>query len=186
MKVSNYQFSTFSILGLLILISLSLSSFSSIPVSTKKANHPPLEKRKVTKEQKRQNHLQKRHQHLNKRFEQAKTSKKRLHLQKKIRKTERQMGNPAAGYGLTSLLVSIAGGILAILGFLAALTSSPGLVYGFLWSALIVGILSLASAITAIIFHKKNPKESRLGLAIVGLIFSVITILTAVGILISI
>lgn len=185
MKVSNYQFSTIIFLGLLIFISLALSSFSSIPVATNKANHPPLEKKKITKEQKRQNRLQKRHQHLTERFEQAKTSKKRLHLQKKIRKVERQAGNPAAGYGLTSLLVAIVGGILAILGFLAVFTSSAGLVYGFLVAGLILGLLALASAIVAMVLHKKNPEKSRLGLAIVGLVFSIITVLTAIGILAS-
>lgn len=183
MKASNYQFFT---LGLLLLASLFLSSFSSIPVVEEKVEQPPLEKKKITKQQKRQAHLQKRYQQLNRRFEQAKSSKKRLYLQKRIRKVELQTANPAAGYGLTSLLVGIVGGILALLGLVGIVFSTSPVVLGFLWTALFLGLAGLASAVAALIFRKKNPTKSRVGLAIVGLVFSIITVLTALGLLISI
>ena len=61
--------------------SLSFCSFSSVPVIKVLEEKTPIEKKKVTKEQRRQQHLNKRYNRLYKRFDETTNSKKRHRLQ---------------------------------------------------------------------------------------------------------
>lgn len=145
---------------------------------------PPLEKKKLSLEEKHQKRLQKRKNHLYKRLDQAKSSKKRLFLQKKIRKIEEQQSNnPAFLLGLISLLAGILALLFLFFGAIAAL--GGGIATGpiFIVASLVLAIAGQVAAIWAMVLHRKNAEKSRLGLAITGMIFCTICLLIFLGVL---
>lgn len=172
------------IILILLIGNLSLCSFSLVPVPNK-VEQPPSEKKKLSQEEKRQKHLQKRQNRLYERFEKAKTSKKRLFLQNKIRKVEQQQSsNPAFLTGLLSLLAGILGFLLLFLGIIAAFGGGWTTAAPFIWTSLVLVVAGQASAIWAMTLHKKNPEKSRLGLAITGMVFCTICLIIFLGVLI--
>ena len=167
------------IILILLIGNLSLCSFSLVPVPNK-VEQPPLEKKKLSQEEKRQKHLQKRQNRLYERFEKAKTSKKRLFLQKKIRKVEQQQSSNPATRMSTASFITILLSFIVGLGFIFM---TPYFKV-FLIVELVIAIAALVLSIIALVLAKKNPEGSLKGLAITALVMSILFLLATLYFLI--
>lgn len=177
MKITFSHLSTWCLGLLLLILSTTLSSFSSVPVADVRDDNPPTKKTAQTQRQKR---LQKRYNRLYKRFDSTTNTKKRHLLQKKIRKIERQQdGNPNPVLGIVGMVLGILAALLFFISISAMIralqlrVTALDLAGPFLLGGLVAAVAGLILSIMAVTKHKNNPEQyGGKAFGIVGIIIS--------------